>query len=172
MNPDAGSPATPPAPRTASHPALSLPSLLRYWLPVVLWLMLIFSMSTGLGSTRQTSRIIGPILRWFNPSIPDETIRNIQLVIRKTAHVTEYAVLAALLLRALRRTPPGSRAPWNPRLAQLALVLTAFVAFSDDWHQSYVPGREGAVRDVLFDTMGGIIGLAAFRWIVRRRVSE
>ncbi len=171
MNPDAGTPASPPNSRSIPDSPLSVRSLLRYWLPVALWLAVIFSMSTGLGSTRQTSRIIGPILRWFNPAIEDETIRQIQLTIRKTAHVGEYAILAALILRALSRTPAGLRAPWNWRRARMAMALTVAVAISDEWHQSFVPGREGAARDVLFDSAGAALGLAAFRWRVRQHAS-
>jgi hypothetical protein len=58
---------------------------------------LIFGFSTQAGSTRHTSRIIGPLLRWINPSITAATIDQVQYVIRKGAHMTEYAILAALL---------------------------------------------------------------------------
>lgn len=66
-----------------------------------------FGISTDAGSSRRTSRIIGPILRWFHPGVTDETISRVQLVVRKGAHFTEYAILALLSWRALR----GSRRP-------------------------------------------------------------
>jgi len=70
---------------------------------------LIFVGSTGPLSASHTSRIIGPILRWLYPEISDVAIERVRFVVRKTAHFTEYAVLALLVWRALARTkqPPG-----------------------------------------------------------------
>ena len=75
---------------------------LNAFLPVVLWMSIIFIGSTDLGSSQRTSRIIGPILRWFNPEVSDETIRALQAVVRKSAHVCVYALLALLIWRARR----------------------------------------------------------------------
>lgn len=165
---EVGTPSTAPLPPCVTK-LFSPRSLLRYWLPVALWMALIFGMSTGLGASHRTSRIIGPILRWFNPDIQDETIRGIQLSIRKTAHVTEYAILALLCLRALRQTRSGERRPWNTRAALIALTITVLYAATDEWHQSFVPGREAAVRDVFIDAAGGSTGLLLNWWLTRRR---
>ena len=75
------------------------------------------------------------------------------LVLRKLAHATEYAILGALLLRALRH--PN----W-------AVALGIAYAISDEIHQSFVPGRQGSPLDVLIDSAGVIAGvvLAARRW--------
>src|SRR6266568_4467469 len=77
-------------------------SVLKYWLPVLIWLGLIFIGSTDLMSAEHTSRIIGPLLHWFKPDISAETIARVQFYVRKAAHVTEYAILAMLFWRALR----------------------------------------------------------------------
>ncbi len=84
---------------------------IKYWLPVLLWMVFIFIGSTDLMSAEHTSRFIGPFLRWFAPDITDATIASIQLVVRKCAHLTEYAILSALLLRALRQHFIARRAP-------------------------------------------------------------
>ena len=76
---------------------------LKYWLPVVIWLSVIFIGSTDVMSAEQTSRFIAPFLRWLKPDIAPETIAQIHLAIRKLGHLTEYAILAMLFLRALRR---------------------------------------------------------------------
>ncbi|PYL64267.1 MAG: hypothetical protein DMF25_07725 [Verrucomicrobia bacterium] len=78
-------------------------SFLKYWLPVLIWLSFIFIGSTDLMSAEQTSRIILPLLRWLKPDVSMETIAQVQFVVRKCAHVAEYAILATLLWRALRR---------------------------------------------------------------------
>jgi VanZ family protein len=71
------------------------------------------------------------------------------LMLRKLAHVFEYAVLTALLFWALRR----HRAAGAGTLA-IAALLASLYAFSDEWHQTFVPGREGSLRDVGVDAVG------------------
>ena len=144
-----------------------LGSLLWCWLPSVLWMAVIFCLSTNAGAPRNTSRIIGPLLRWIYPAISDQAVRNVLLVTRKSAHVTEYAVLGVLLWRARRRPVPGERRPWRWREAIFALGVAALFAASDEWHQSFVPSREGRPLDVLIDSAGAALGLLAC-WRVGR----
>ena len=110
---------------------MTKPSALRPWLPVIVWAAVIFafsaipSLGTGLGT-------------W-------------DLVLRKLAHMAEYAVLAALLWRAL-----GSYAG--------ALVLAVAYAGTDELHQHFVSGRHAAFRDVGIDAAGAAAGLALVRY--------
>src|ERR1043165_4687728 len=83
---------------------MKLGLFLKVWLPVLAWMIFIFVGSTDLLSAEHTSRFIGPFLRWFSPDISDATIGSIQLIVRKCGHLTEYAILAALLCRALRQS--------------------------------------------------------------------
>jgi VanZ family protein len=69
------------------------------------------------------------------------------LLLRKCAHVTEYAILAALLFRALER--------WRS-----ALALGVLYAASDELHQHFVRGRHASPVDVAIDTLGLALGLA------------
>ena len=131
----------------------------KYWLPVVVWMALIFLMSTNLGSAANTSRFIEPLLRWLIPHISPHTIREIHFYIRKSAHLGEYAVLGWLLWRALRQTRPvaPSRTRW--KIAVAALLMSAAYAATDEFHQSFVPTRTASARDVMIDTCGALIGL-------------
>ena len=103
---------------------------LTHWLPVLLWAGVIFALSsipslgTGLGT-------------W-------------DLILRKGAHMTEYAVLALLLVRALGREAP-------------ALALGVIYAASDELHQAFVRGRHASPIDVAIDTVGLLIGLLVWR---------
>ncbi len=96
------------------------------WVAVVAWAGVIFAFSsiphlgTGLGT-------------W-------------DLVLRKCAHATEYAILAVLLLRALEREVP-------------AFVLAVAYAASDELHQHFVRGRHAAPLDVAIDAAGALLGL-------------
>jgi VanZ family protein len=103
--------------------------LLRLWLPVVLWAAFIFALS----SIPQLNSGLG---LW-------------DLVLRKLAHAGEYALLAALLLRALAR-------PWT------ALALAIVYAATDELHQHFVRGRTGSFGDLAIDAAGAALGLIAF----------
>ena len=97
------------------------------------------------------------VIFWFS-SIPHLSthLGTWDLILRKGAHLTEYAILMILLLRT--RIPV-----W------LALLLGVLYASSDEWHQTFVEGREGRPRDVLIDSVGLLIGLWVFRTACRRR---
>jgi VanZ family protein len=113
-------------------------SFVRNWLPVVAWAAVIFAFSavpdlgTGLGG-------------W-------------DLVLRKLAHATEYAILGALLVRATGR-------------AGVAFGLGVIYAVSDEVHQSFVTGRHGAPLDVAIDALGVAVGIALWQSARARRLA-
>jgi len=144
-------------------------SLLMRWVPVLVWMGVIFSASSDGMSFQHTSRIIGPLVQWLFPQLSDETVHAIVVCVRKCAHLTEYAALALLLWRALRKPPAAESRRWQWPTAGLALALVALYATSDEIHQAFVPSREGSVRDVLLDTLGGTLGLLCLWAVVRWR---
>ena len=99
---------------------------LSLWLPVIVWAAVIFlfssipSLGTGLGV-------------W-------------DTILRKGAHLTEYAILGLLLLRAVGRELP-------------AFALGIAYAITDEIHQHFVRGRHASPIDVLIDTAGVAIGI-------------
>jgi VanZ family protein len=107
---------------------------IRRWLPVVLWAAVIFALSSvpGLGTGLGT---------W-------------DLLLRKLAHVTEYAILGLLVVRAV-----GGALP--------AFALGVAYAISDEIHQTFVPGRRGAPLDVLIDAAGVAAGILVWRRLAR-----
>ena len=155
------------------HPGVSrAKSFFRYWLPVGLWMALQFTASTDLGSSRGTSRLIGPVVRWLCPSLSEEQVDLAIFLVRKTAHLTEYAILGILIWRALRKPVKGETRPWDWRLTGWAVLWAGLYAGSDEFHQSFVPSRMGSIWDVLLDTSGAIAGMAAL-WLwygCRRRL--
>ena len=84
-------------------------SMVNPWVWVAAWMGVIFIFSTDHFSGAQTSRFIGPILKWIMPTISVESIANVQLFVRKTGHLAEYGILSILICRALaKRVAPGS----------------------------------------------------------------
>jgi VanZ family protein len=146
---------------------LKLRPFFKYWLPVLIWMALIFSASGDSHSYEHSSRLIAPLLHWLFPQMPATQMDAIVYFARKCAHLTEYSVLALLLWRAVRKPIKTNSRPWIWREARLALLLVALYAASDEFHQLFVSSRDAAVHDVLIDTAGGAASLLAL-WIIGR----
>jgi VanZ family protein len=140
-----------------SAPPVAL--FLRYWLPVLVWMALIFSASADRQSYRHSSLFFEPLMRWLFPTMPAATVEEIHHLFRKTCHLTEYALLGGLFWRAIRRPVKQDRRPWRWDEAGLALAVVFAYAASDEFHQIFVPNRTALVSDVLIDTTGGAAGL-------------
>lgn len=115
------------------------------WMPVALWGLFIFMMSTSTFSAINTSRIIEPIMRWIFPLASTETISVLHALVRKAAHFTEYGILFWLLLRGPLRGRP-----------YLALTVCVMYAFLDEGHQILVAGRTPSLYDVALDSSGAL----------------
>jgi VanZ family protein len=139
----------------------------KAWLPIIAWMVIIFSASSDQGSMQHSSRIIEPLLLWFFPKLDPSIIHSIVMAARKGAHMTEYAILAGLLWRAF--SPRNRNWGWEWRPAWLALLIVILYAATDEFHQTFVPTREGSVVDVLIDTVGAAIGLLVVRWLFHLR---
>ena len=116
----------------------------------------IFSASGDRKSSQRSSLLIEPLLRWLFPDLTNDTVWLIVLLVRKCAHLTEFAILALLVWRALRVR--GGHA-WSWRLARNAWLVAALYAASDELHQWFVPDRQASGWDVLIDASGSAAGL-------------
>lgn len=143
--------------------------LLKAWIAAILWLIVIAIESSALLSSSNTSRILYPLLH-FLFGMDWAHFEFWHFYIRKGGHVVGYAILSVLLFRAWRVTLPAmSNVKWTPRWATIAILGTALVASLDEWHQSFIPSRTGAVSDVVLDTCAGIgAQLLIFLWWMRR----
>jgi len=112
--------------------------------------------------------IWGPPLAFMTAIVGASSIQDLQTlpgdVSDKTAHFWAYFVLGALTLRAL------AAASWNavtPRVAVSAWAIAAAFGATDEWHQSFVPGRTMALDDWVADAIGAAVAVSA-GWIVAR----
>ncbi|TSD01645.1 MAG: VanZ family protein [Parcubacteria group bacterium Athens0714_25] len=112
------------------------------YFPLLLWLGIIFLFSSVPGGVKNSSPDI-----WFYAE-------------RKGAHVFEYFVLALLFVNLLRRYYS------KKKLFFLAGFFSLAYAFSDEFHQTFIFGREGKISDTGIDLIGIILGLGAvwFFW--------
>jgi VanZ family protein len=110
----------------------------------------------------ETSRIIGPILRFLFPNAPEATITAYHALIRKSAHFTEYAILAFWAIKAFSASPAADFLRKNR--FWLATLLVVCVASVDEFHQSFVPSRTSSIWDVALDSAGGVTMVLLF-WL-------
>ena len=144
---------------------------LKYWLPPIIWMVVIFSASGDAASAHHSSRIFEPLMHWLFPQMAQAQIEAIHYLLRKCAHLAEFGVLALLLWQAIRHTGTRVVGRWSWPQARLALVLVFLYAASDELHQAFVPGRTGQVSDVFVDTAGGALGLGAW-WLAGRTLKR
>lgn len=110
----------------------------RYWLPVFLWMLLIFALSSVPGG-----RI---------PKVPIPQFD-------KAGHFVEYGILGILLIRALIRSRPRIRAL---KLSFGALVMALLFGILDEGYQAFVPGRQSDPGDVLSDALFASLGVILY----------
>jgi VanZ family protein len=116
---------------------MKVQKITKFWLPVILWAGVIFTFSAF--TTVKTSEIY-----WQD------------FIVKKLAHIAEYAIFAVLFYRALVNSGAEKK-----KAGYLAIVSALVYGITDEFHQSFTPGREPMVRDVIIDTIGGSIGIWA-----------
>jgi len=131
----------------------------RVWLwsyaPLFVWIAVIFFLSSPNGSAANTSLIVGPLLHFFFPDISDARLELVHALVRKSAHFTEYAILALLAIRAFTAsTGLLYKLRWV-----LPLILVAAVAALDEFNQSFEPSRTSSPWDSVLDFTGGAVAI-------------
>jgi hypothetical protein len=111
----------------------SIGDLVSLWGPALLMTIVIFAASAI------PSHLIPSYTGW------------IDFLVKKTGHMVAYGLLASMILRGL-----GEEKIWK------AWLLAVIYGISDEFHQSFVAGRNAAIYDVGFDGLGALIGLALF----------
>ncbi|NCF75217.1 MAG: hypothetical protein GWO87_01885 [Xanthomonadaceae bacterium] len=109
------------------------------WVLVVIWMLVIFYFSNQ------------PNLRSSLPNLWD-------LIFRKIAHILEFAVLTYFLIKAFRNYNISAK-----NILFFSFIVSFFYAMSDEFHQTFIQGRCGAIKDVLIDTIGIILCLTFYK---------
>ncbi|GAB6168553.1 VanZ family protein [Clostridium carnis] len=123
------------------------------WSMLLIWMGIIFLMSHQPGEiSSNQSELVLKVFAFFGINLNSYFGELATLVIRKTAHFTEYLILFLLVYRVLCLYILNSKA----RIYAIAFVF--LYACTDELHQYFIPGRAMAFKDVLIDTTGGIIG--------------
>ncbi len=132
-------------------------TILRYYLPVILWAAVIAGLSTSGFDTGFTFKLLREANDFFGAGFSVAELRDINAVIRKLGHVSEYFILGLLLWRALRC---GRDEAWRWSWALGTLALGAAWAGLDELHQHFERGRGSSLIDVGWDSLGLLLALA------------
>jgi VanZ family protein len=108
----------------------------KCWLPTIIWAFVIFKLSSGV--VPQVSHLYWPNFAFM-----------------KSAHTFFFGIFAALLYRSLRGEGISRK-----KATIWAVVITMLYGASDELHQFFTQGREARLRDIGFDTIGGIVMVA------------
>lgn len=133
----------------------------KYYIPALIWMIFIFIMShtNGTDSSNQSNFFVEIILKiiYINP----ETL---SFLIRKAAHMSEYAILFLLIYYGISKTIAINH------ILSTSLFITFIYACSDEFHQLFIPGRAGQFKDVMIDTSGALIMLIIiYIWQTRKK---
>ena len=121
---------------------------MKYWVPPLLYMALIFAVSS-----LEQPPLPMPKFEW--------------LTIDKLYHFIEYAILGGLVAHAFVKAKPSvvpSQLIWV-----LAAVLSILYGASDEWHQTFVPGRLATLADWVADVLGSIVGVLAVYLYYKKR---
>ena len=110
------------------------------WSVAIGWLLMIFYLSS-------------------RPSFPVELTPSTYNIISSLTHVLLYAILAWLLVRALRTS--GCKLK---RALIYAFLIAIVYGAGDEWHQSFAPGREMSLSDWLIDGLSALIVIYYYSW--------
>lgn len=120
---------------------------------LVSWMILIFYMSNQPAdiSNKQSDLII-KLFYYIGIDLNSSLGEITSFIIRKAAHFTEYFILYCLTINVLKFY-------FNIKKAAIySLLIVLGYAISDEIHQCFIPGRDMAIRDVIIDFSGGILG--------------
>ncbi len=128
---------------------------------LILWMGLIFYFShqNSTESSGMSEAVIRYILNIFMPDLSQEKlsiyITSLQFFVRKAAHFSIYAILGVLCyihIMAYDSVIPLLK-------IVISLVISSAYAASDEYHQTFISGRSGEIRDVLIDSAGAFCGI-------------
>jgi VanZ family protein len=141
------------------------------WLPTALWCVVIAFESTTTFSGDHTAMWTRRLFSLFSIHLNASQVELANHLLRKTGHFFGYGVMSWFAFRGWMETlawqreralfragrPIAGERRWHLRAAILAVLVTFAVASLDEFHQTRLPGRTGVFRDVILDTMGGVL---------------
>ena len=135
--------------------------------PLLLWMVLVWFVSTKQFSALNTSQVLRPLILWIFPNLSEARVAAIHFAIRKAAHFSEYAVMGLLAARAFSTSAKEFlRQHWW----LVSFITLVAYALLDELHQSFVPERTASIYDSAIDVIGGVTALFVYKLWRRRSI--
>ena len=129
----------------------------------LLWMAVIFMLSHQSASISSgQSGVFVEQLRHITPSVDQQLLT---FLVRKGAHIFAYFVLGILTFNALWRVDLSKFKFNSPAI--LSIIVCALYAASDEFHQLFIIGRSGELRDIMIDSCAAIVGVFIISIFVR-----
>ena len=132
---------------------------------LILWMIAIFSFSSADAnkSTSTSDKVITTMIEIKDKITNNETpnnekeiiVKNSSFYIRKIAHITEYLILGFLIFNLLKQ--------YSVTNIYYAIGLSILYSCTDEFHQLFISGRSGSIRDILIDSIGILIGTYLYK---------
>ena len=132
---------------------------------LILWMIVIFSFSSADAnkSTCTSDKVITTMIEIKDKITNNETpnnekeiiVKNSSFYIRKIAHITEYLILGFLMFNLLKQ--------YSVTNIYYAIGLSILYSCTDEFHQLFISGRSGSIRDILIDSIGILIGTYLYK---------
>jgi VanZ family protein len=132
------------------------PRVLLIWVVTLAWAGNITFLSTASFGGSVTGYLLAQLLSSLHIHLAHPTFEIVHFLIRKLAHVTEYAILSLFLCFSFNPRHPES---WHIRSALGAVAIAGLFSLTDEYHQSFVPGRTASIKDCGLDTFGALVGM-------------
>ncbi len=132
---------------------------------VILWMGLMFGLSTDAFSSAHTAPFTEFIFLRLIPEFAGLTVETVDLLVRKTAHLSEYFIFGILLTHLFKKRSglsTSNQIIW-------AIALGIIYAMSDEFHQSFVPSRTPRAGDVVIDAIGFVCGTFLYTYVTIRQ---
>jgi VanZ family protein len=105
---------------------------------------------------------------FYLSSLPSWKIEAVSSIPDYLLHLAEYAVFAWLSLRFIRNITKGRV---NGKSNIIVIIILALFAISDEWHQSFVPGRFASTLDFIYDLAGILAGIGIYLLFLRYKMN-
>jgi VanZ family protein len=140
---------------------------INYWLPPVIWMIVIFPANKSLTS-ENTSYFLYPIIKFIFPDADAIFVENAHKIIRKLMHFFDYAFLAFLLFRGFRG---GNKIIKIEYYLYSGLIAVCY-GMIDEIIQTFIPKRTGSIYDWIIDSAGAILSLAIIYFFRRNNLIQ
>lgn len=138
---------------------------IKYFIPSIIVMSIIFIAShdpaSGEKSDLITNLLSGVIYKIFNYKLTIEDKLNISFFVRKLAHMTEYFILNISYYYGFISISEDNKEVKKKNIL-ICFLLTVFYACTDEYHQTFIEGRVGTIKDVIIDSSGALIGSILF----------